>query len=263
MFLTHFNMTTHPFSENPPADWLLTDSRFEQALARMNFFLSQGRIALITGQTGVGKSSLLRMIRKRMPQNRYSPVYIHLTNVTPGAFLRLIVTELGEPPKFGKDRLFLQIIERVQKNDTQTVLIIDESHLIAPQALVDLRLLVSTGMDTNLPLKLILSGQENLNVQLKRADLADLVNRISVRYHIKPLTREQTVAYIDHRLRCADAVDKLITQEAKLLIHEYAGGVPRQINNIATACLIHGASKKITGIDETVVNETMAEFQLP
>ncbi len=263
MFLNHFKMSHHPFTENPPTDWLLTDSRFEQALARMNFFLDQGSVAMITGQTGVGKSSLIRMIQKRMPQNRYTPIYIHLTSVTPGAFLRLIVTALGEPPRFGKDRLFLQIIERVKKNDTQTVLIIDESHLISPQTLVDLRLLVSTGMEANLPLKLILCGQETLCVQLKRADLADLVNRITVRYHMKTLTREQTVTYIDHRLKCADTVDRLMTVEAKELIHEYAGGVPRQINNIATTCLIHAASKKITGIDETIVNETMAEFQLP
>jgi general secretion pathway protein A len=263
MFLTHFNMNTHPFTENPPIDWLLTDSRFEQALARMKFFLEQGRLALITGQTGVGKSSLLRMVRQTMPQNRYTPLYLHLTSVSSGAFLRLIVTELGEAPRFGKDRLFIQIVERIKKNDTETVLIIDEAHLISAQTLVDLRLLISTGVDADLPLKIILSGQESLTVQLKRASLADLVNRISVRYHIKPLTRDQTVAYIDHRLRRAGAMDKVITPEAKSLIHDYAGGVPRSINNIATACLIHAASKNTSIIDEVMVNETMAEFQLP
>lgn len=98
---------------------------------------------------------------------------------------------------------------------------------------------------------------------LKRASLADLVNRISVRYHIKSLTREQTTVYIDHRLKCAGVTEKLMTSDAKSLIHDYAGGVPRPINNIATACLIHAASKNVTGIDETIVNETMAEFQLP
>ncbi len=263
MFLTHFNMSAHPFAENPPTDWLLTDSRFEQALARMKFFLEQGRLALITGQTGVGKSSLLRMVRQIMPQNRYTPVYLHLTNVSPGAFLRLIVTELGEPPRFGKDRLFLQIIERIRKNDTDTVLIIDESHLIPAQTLIDLRLLISTGMDADLPLKIILTGQEFLTVQLKRTSLADLVNRISVRYHIKPLNRDQTAAYIDHRLRRAGTTEKIMTSEAKSLIHDYAGGVPRPINNIATACLIHAASKNIANIDESTVNETMAEFQVP
>ncbi len=263
MFLTHFNMNAHPFAENPPIEWLLADSRFEQALARMKFFLEQGRLALITGQTGVGKSSLLRLVRQAMPQNRCNPLYMHLTSVTSGAFLRLIVTELGEAPRFGKDRLFLQILERIKKNDTETVIIIDEAHLISIQTLIDLRLLISTGMDPGLPLKIIFSGQESLTVQLKRASLADLVNRISVRYHIKPLTRDQSIAYIDHRLKCAGAIDRLITSDAKSLIHDYAGGVPRPINNIATACLIHAASKNITVINESIVNETMAEFKLP
>ena len=263
MFLTHFNMSAHPFTENPPIEWLLTDSRFEQALARMKFFLEQGRLALITGQTGVGKSSLLRMVRQAMPHNRYTPVYLHLTSVTPGAFLRLIVTQLGEAPRFGKDRLFLQITERIKKNDTETVLIIDEAHLISVQTLVDLRLLISTGVDADLPLKIIFSGQESLTTLLKRTSLADLVNRISVRYHLKSLTRDQTIAYINHRLRRADAADKLMTPDAKYLIHDYAGGVPRSINNIATACLINAASKNVTVIDETIVNETMAEFRLP
>ena len=229
----------------------------------MHFFLEQGRLALISGQTGVGKSSLLRMVRQGMPQNRYAPLYLDLTSVGSGPFLRLIVTQLGEAPRFGKDRLFLQIVERIKKNDTETVIIIDEAHLISVQTLVDLRLLISTGFDADLPLKIILCGQETLTAQLKRASLADLVNRISVRYHIKPLTREQSITYIDHRLRCADATDRLMTPDAKALIHDYAGGVPRSINNIATACLIHAASKNITVIDEPIVNETMAEFKLP
>jgi len=263
MFLSHFNLECHPFVENPPIDWLLTDNRFEQALSRMKFFLEQGRLALITGPTGVGKSSLLRLVRQDMPQNRYTPLYLHLTSVQPGAFLRLIVTELGEAPRFGKDRLFLQIVERINKNDTQTVIIIDEAHLISTQTLIDLRLLVSTGIDSDLPLKIIFSGQEALSAQLKRASLADLINRINVRYHIKPLAREQTIVYIDHRLKCAGATDRLMTSDAKALIHDYAGGVPRPINNIATACLIHAASKNITVINESIVNETMAEFKLP
>lgn len=263
MFFTHFSIDCHPFTENPPIDWLLTDSRFEQALARMNFFLEQGRLALITGQTGVGKSSLLRLVRQGMPQNRYTPLYLHLTSITSSAFLRLIVTQLGEAPRFGKDRLFLQIVERIRKNDTQTVIIIDEAHLISVQTLIDLRLLISTGIDADLQLKIILSAQESLTTQLKRSSLADLVNRINVRYHIKPLTREQTVVYIDHRLKCAGAADRMMTPDGKSLIHDYAGGVPRSINNISTACLIHAASKNITVINESIVNETMEEFKLP
>jgi general secretion pathway protein A len=61
MFLNHFALTAHPFAEKPPIDWLLRDERTEQALARLKFFEQQGAIALIIGQTGLGKSSLLRL----------------------------------------------------------------------------------------------------------------------------------------------------------------------------------------------------------
>jgi type II secretory pathway predicted ATPase ExeA len=184
MFFTHFNMNTHPFAENPPIDWLLTDSRFEQALARMKFFLEQGRLALITGQTGVGKSSLLRLVRQNMPQNRFTPLYLHLTSVKSGAFLRLIVTELGEAPRFGKDRLFLQIVDRIKKNDTETIIIIDEAHLISVETLIDLRLLISTGINADLPLKIILSGQETSSAQACKSGRPGQPNQCAIPHQI-------------------------------------------------------------------------------
>ena len=61
MCLSHFNLTQHPFMENPPIEWILTDPRIEQALARLKFFQDQGLMALILGQTGIGKSTLLRL----------------------------------------------------------------------------------------------------------------------------------------------------------------------------------------------------------
>ncbi|MCP4110402.1 MAG: AAA family ATPase [Desulfobacteraceae bacterium] len=263
MFTAHFKMTDHPFMENPPVEWLLNDDRFDRALARLRFFQEQGNLALIVGQSGVGKSSLLRLFRQRMPQNRYGHVCFHLTSVTPIALLRSIVAGIGESPKLGKDRLFNQIIDRVGKSETETVLIIDEAHLIPSQSLTDLRLLVSSGMDNDLPLKILLCGQESISHTLKRSALTDLVHRICVRYRMSSLTASQTAVYIEHRLRCADASEKLFEPEAKAVIHDYSGGVPRQINNIATACLINAASKNFQKVDENLVNETMAEFRLP
>lgn len=260
MFLNHFKMNAHPFTENPPKDWLLTDSRFEQALARLRFFQEQGNLALIIGQTGIGKSTLIELFQHSLPKNRYYPIYLHLTNLSPGSLLRLIVNKLGEAPRFGKDRLFLQIIERVRKNELETIMIIDEAHLISSPSFTDLRLLVSSG---DLPLKIILSGQESLTTTLKRSVHADLVNRISVRSHLKQFSKAQTIVYIDHRLKCVDASKKIFDAESKTLIHDYSGGVPRQINNIATACLIHAASQNLQTISETMVNEVMAEFYLP
>ncbi len=78
MFLNHYNMTAHPFCEKPPIDWILNDDRFDQAIARLEFFQEQGDVALILGQTGIGKSSLIRMFKQSIPKNRYRILYLHL-----------------------------------------------------------------------------------------------------------------------------------------------------------------------------------------
>jgi len=262
MFLSHFHLIQHPFMENPPIQWILNDPRFEQALARLKFFQDQGSVALIIGQTGIGKSTLLRQFIHNLPQNRHHPLYVHLTPINANAFLRLIVTKLGETPKLGKDRLFLQIADRIGKNEKSTLLVIDECHLIDPKALTDLRLLISS-IDNHLPLKIILSGQQNLSHILNRSSHADLVHRIGVRFMLKPLSKDQTSAYIDSRISLAGGSEKIFEPEAKHLIHDYTGGVPRQINNVATACLINAAAKGVKKITESLVNETMSEFELP
>ena len=263
MFLTRFNMTQNPFTEQPPIEWLLKDERIAQGLARLEHLANHGLLALILGQTGVGKSSLLRLFMHALAKNRHRALYLHLTHLNGPGLLRLIVAGLGEQPRLGKDRLFRQIIERVRKADAPTILIIDEAHLIEPAALTDLRLLLSGAGDDAPSLKMVLCGQEPLRALITRASHEDLQNRISVRYHIHPLEKQQTNAYIDARIRQSGAAEKLFEPEAKNAIHEYAAGIPRQINNIATACLMHADAQDANKISETLVNQTMAEFRLP
>lgn len=262
MFLNHFALTAHPFAEKPPIDWLLRDERIDQALARLKFFEQQGAIALIIGQTGLGKSSLLRLFIDQLPHNRYHPVYLHLTPLNANAFLRMIVTKLGEKPMMGKDRMLLQILERIKLNDKCTLFVIDEAHLIDPKILTDLRLLISA-IDEDVSLKILLCGQESLNQILKRSSHADLVQRITLQFVMQPLSNEKTGAYIDYRITKAGGSTKIFEPESKNLIHDYTGGVPRQINNVATACLINAAARGLKKIAEALVNETMVEFHLP
>lgn len=262
MFLDHFGLKTHPFTEKPPIEWIMRDPRMEQALARLKFFEQQGSIALTIGQTGVGKSSLLRLFMHELPQNRYNPIYLHLTALSPNAFLRLIVVKLGEKPKLGKDRMLMQILERINQNDKCTIFVIDEAHLLDPQTLINLRLLISS-IDEEISLKIVLSGQDNLSQILNRSSHADLDHRITLRFVLRALSKEKTYAYIDYRISKAGGSDKIFDSEAKELIHDYSGGVPRQINNIATACLINAAARDTKKISEVLVNDTMNEFRLP
>ena len=263
MFTAHFKMTAQPFSENTPAERILKDERITEGLARLKYLATAGTLALLSGPTGVGKSSLLKLFFSSLSGNRFQPAYLYLTRVGGNGLLKLIVSAMGETPRYSKDRLFLQIIQKAQQSEPTTLLVLDEAQLISPEALTDLRLLLSSLDEDGPPLKMILSGQETLRHQLKRSCHAPLVHRISVRYHMPPMNPEQTAAYIDHHMSAAGASEKVFEPEAKSLIHDYAGGLPRQVNNIATACLINAAAANLQKINEPTVNQTMAEFQLP
>jgi general secretion pathway protein A len=262
MFLDHFSLHAHPFTENPPIDWLLRDQHTDRALAGLKFFQQQGAIALIIGQTGLGKSSLLRLFLHELPHNRFHTLYLHLTALNANAFLRLMVTKLGEKPQMGKDRMLMQILERIQQNDKCTLFVVDEAHLLEPKTLVDLRVLISS-IDESLSLKILLCGQEKLSQTLKRSTHADLLHRINLQFSLRPMAKDRTSAYIDSRVKKAGGQEKIFESAAKDIIHDYTGGVPRQVNNVCTACLLNAAARNVKIITEALVNETMAEFHLP
>jgi len=264
MFTAHFNLTTHPFAEPAPVADILQDERISEALARLEYLAAQGTVGLVTGATGLGKSSLVRLFVRGLSTNRFLPAYIHLTQVNASSLLKLIVRTLGERPGCrGKQHLFVQIFDKVRQNERTSLLIVDEAHLLSSEALTDLRLLVSDALDESPRLKLLLVGQDALAHTLQRHGHLDLLHRINVRCHLHPLSPEQSASYIDFRVRKAGGSDKIFEPEAKTLIHEYTGGVPRQINNVATACLLNAAARNTLKVNEPLVSETLREFRLP
>lgn len=263
MFTAHFKLDRQPFLERTPAEHLQRDERFREGLARLDYFANAAAVALLCGPTGVGKSSLLKLFIDGLSRHRFRPVYVDLTHVTAGGFLRLLVRRLGETPQWGKERLFQQVLDKTAASELTTLICIDDAHLLEAQALTDLRLLVSAGLDDLTHLKILLCGQDRLRDLLKQTQLADLVNRIQVRYHLNGLAREHSRAYIDFHMQNAGASTKVFEPEAKDLIHDYASGIPRQVNNIATGCLIKAAAENAQKIDAELVNRVMAEFEIP
>lgn len=262
MFTTFFKMKVQPFTERVTIEQILKDERIAQGLARLQYMASFETIALITGQTGVGKSILIKLFLSTLPQNQYLPVYIHFTHLRASSLFKLIVSGLGEYPKLTKEQTFLQIIDKAHKTNLTTILIIDEAHLLDSDAITDLRLLISSAIEDTPPLKIILSGQEEIKKKLNRSSHIDFGQRISLYYHLKPLTKTQTIAYIDFKMKQSGASDKVFELEIKEMIHEYSNGIPRQINNIATACLINADIQNAQKINLEVLNQTMSEFQL-
>jgi len=262
MFYDFYNLTGLPFEERLAPDKLLADERFARGAERLDYFAHAGLAALITGPTGVGKSSLLRLFISRLPANRYHTLLVQQTAMEASSLLRLLVRTLNEKPGFGRDRLFDQILQKAKAAERTTLLIIDEAHLLCESALTDLRLLLCADLDETLQMRLLLCGQDRLLQTLSRQTLADLLNRVTIRVHLAPLTKDQTVCYLDHRLKVVGGSDKLFAAEAKARLHDFAGGIPRLLNNLATLCLIQGAVKKQHLINTALVDEAARELRM-
>lgn len=262
MYQTHFRFQNQPFCEHASPTSLWVDDRMQEGLARLQHFLEHATLGMVTGPTGVGKSALLKRFLHELSRQRYEAVYCHLTHLNTTGLLKTIIAQLGEQPRRGKERLFQQILDHAAQQESTLVLLVDEAHLLDGEALTDLRLLVSSAIDTAPPLKILLVGQEPLRATLRQAHHQALLNRIHVHYRLKPFSKEQTSRYVDIQMKQAGAAEDIFDSSVKALIHDFTGGLPRAINHLATACLLQGAASNVQRIDETIFQHAVAEVQL-
>jgi general secretion pathway protein A len=261
MYLNHFQLKDQPFSEHAAVAALWKDSRTDEGLARLNYLVDHGTLGLLLGTSGVGKSALLKRFLSSLA-GRCESVYCHLTQLSSAGLLKTVATGLGETPRRGKERLYEQIMDRALRAEGALLLVFDEAHLLSSEALTDLRLLISSALDVGPPLKILLAGQESLRATLRRAQHADLLNRVTVRFHIRPLTKDQTVRYIDFQLKQAGGDPQIMDDAVKRAIHDFTGGLPRAINNLATACLIQAAATGVARVDDDLFQHAAGELQL-
>jgi len=263
MYLEHFQLNSQPFSEHAAATALWQDDRMKEGLARLEFLSKMGELGMVTGPTGVGKSALIKRFLSKLTSQQCETVYCHLTQLPSSGLMKFVATQLGEPPRRGKDRIYEQILERAQRAEGTLLLIFDEAHLLTAESLTDLRLLISSALDVGPPLKMLLVGQDSLRGTMKRAQHADLLNRVSVRYQLRPLSKIQTSQYVDFQMSQAGGDVKIFGEEVKDLLHDFTGGLPRAINNLAIACLLQATAADLARVDEEVFRQAAAEFQLP
>jgi general secretion pathway protein A len=262
MFLEHFKLRTQPFLEHAPASSLWQDPRMQEALARLGFLVDHGTLGLLTGASGLGKSAVIKRFMHDLSPQHCAAVYCHLTHLPGSGLLRAVLSQLGEKPRYGKQRLYEQLLDRATQLDGGLLLIFDEAHLLDGDALTDVRLLISSALDIGPPLKILLAGQDALRATLKRARHLDLANRISVRYQLRPLSKENTGQYIDYQMHQAGGSEQVFDDSSKMLIHDYTGGVPRQINQVATQCLIQATTRNVVRVDESLLQQVLGEIHL-
>jgi type II secretory pathway predicted ATPase ExeA len=205
---SYYGFTTMPFGKRLAPSQLHRHHSHAQAVARIGFTITSCGIALICGEAGAGKTVAARAAIAGLDQPRHRIIY--LPNPTTGArgICHQIVTALGGVPRFQNAALFPQAAEALVAENTergrQPVLVIDEAHLLDHRQLELVRMLTNTDMDSTSPLACILVGQPTLRRNLKLGILAALDQRISTRYTLEGMTRDETASYLSHHLSMPD-----------------------------------------------------------
>ena len=241
MFESFFGLTSKPFGKTPDPSFLFESQQHKEALARLEYAVDEKELALLTGDIGSGKTTLSRALIDRIGENR--PIVLLINpRLTPMQLLRAIARGLGlEPARFRNDLLdqIHTTLFSLYEENREPVLIIDEAQLIPGKATFDeIRLLTNFQLDDQNLLSVLLIGQPELAARIERDAYAPLRQRIGMRYSLGPLSLEETIAYIEHRIRVAGGAQNPFTHEAMAEIHALSGGVPRLINTLATTALL-------------------------
>jgi putative secretion ATPase (PEP-CTERM system associated) len=261
MYLQHFGLTRRPFAIVPNPDFLYRSRRHEKALTHLEYGLSEANgFVLLTGDVGTGKTTLIRHVLRRIDADIATAVLFN-TNLAGGELIRMVLQEFEVPATGEKttdlDALNNFLIEQYRE-DKRALLIIDEGQNLSFEALEEVRMLSNLHTDEQHLLQIVLVGQPELRFRLQQPNLSQLAQRISVSYHLGPLSREDVGAYVEHRLRAAGHPDAL--QEGGLFdkasmdaVFEATGGIPRAINILCDAALLYAYADE----DDRVTAETV------
>ena len=174
-----------------------------------------------------------------------------------------IITALGGTPRFHKASLIPQTQDALaaerDERGRHVVVVVDEAHLLGPDQLEELRLLLNAEMDSRSPFACLLIGQPTLRRRIKLGTFAALDQRISLRYAMPGMTATETGTYIAHHLALAGRSDTLFSDDAIELIHQVSRGLPRAVNNLAVQSLIAAYATKRNIVDESSARTAITE----
>jgi type II secretory pathway predicted ATPase ExeA len=245
MYRQHFGLTAHPFSNEIEPEDLFPAIAAKELEVRLAHLLELRGIGLVTGDSGSGKTCTCRKVLSALHSSLYRVLYVCLSTGNVMDLYKTISWEMGLPVERSRASLYRQIRAEVSRLVTEArcrpVLVIDEAHHLRPEVLEDLRLLTNYKMDAENRLCLLLLGQAELRRRLSMAVYEALSQRIVVRYHLAPLTRDELGPYLTHRLRRAGTELSLFEPAAQEALHQATGGLPRKINLLAHHALLAAA----------------------
>ena len=263
-WVAHFGFTKTPFTKSIPAKDLYRRVAHDEAVARIGFVVAESGLGVITGEVGVGKTVSVRAAVAGLDRLRHHVIYIPNPAIGTRGLYVTIVSALGARPRFSRAEVMAQAAELLAAEESErhrrVVLLIDESHLLSPAQLEEIRLLTNQDLDSKSPFAGILIGQPTLSRQLRMGMFAALDQRIGMRFCISAMDLADSAAYLAHHLGLAGRKDPLIADDAVSRLHRFSGGIPRALNNAATAALVAAAGEGKALVDDACAKAAVAEL---
>ena len=270
MYFQYYNFTENPFNITADPHYFFSSSNHTEALAHLVYGIEQRKgILILTGEIGTGKTTLCRTLINQLDEN-YKTALILNPNFSDVQLLQIILKDFGVNTPTRSKYLLSEALNQLLLDETgkgrNVVLIIDEAQNLSVRQLEQVRLLSNLETEKEKLLQIILVGQPELCDKLKLNALRQLNQRISVRYHIMPLDRDELNAYISHRLNKA-SVPTGVTHEippqfsprAIDAIYKLSVGTPRMINILCDRALLAGYIQETRTIDENIIHKCARE----
>lgn len=264
--LSAFGLRHAPFSkEIDDADLWLPESK-AMLVGDIEEALAERQSVLLLGEPGVGKTCVLRALRRRLPQSGFRLTYCRNATLGRRDFYRYLCHTLGLQPTATAANLFLAVekhVHELRRDKIHPAFLIDEAHLLHPDMLAHLHILMNYEWDAKAILSLVLIGLPELEASLSRRAHRSLLTRIHHRFMIPPASVDDTAEYVRYRLTAAGTDRPLFPDDALSALHEASQGALREIDRLATAALRDAARRKKKLVDRDVVTraaEALARF---
>lgn len=265
MYNQHFGLHNNPFSIAPDPRFLFLGTRHEEALAHLLYGIIESRgFVQLTGEVGTGKTTVTRALLRRLPANIDVALILN-PRLNATEFVASILDDLGVPydPQYATLKRLVDTLNRyllsAHARGRNVVVIVDEAQTLERDVLEQIRLLTNLETDERKLLQIVLVGQPELGELLSRHDLRQLAQRITARYHLGPISLQDTQSYIYHRLWVSGATNPIFSREAIRRIHKHTNGIPRLINLLCDRALLGAFSRDLTNVDAHIIDKAAIE----